>query len=124
MLMKECHERVDYDENGLVSVLPQEPTLKTIIMELNDELYTQVRRIWYKISGTTYSLDEVNAAKGYVERVVILKTAFGVANFENDLPESIKKFAGWLENPQSSLYWDLLLSYDWFYHFYRTRRAA
>lgn len=123
MLMKDCQERVDYDENGLVSVFPEEPTLKTIVNELNDETFTQVRRIWYKISRTAYSLDEVKLANGYVERVMILKAAFGVANFENDLPNEIKKFARLEGNLQSTLYWDLLLSYDWFYHFYQNRRA-
>ena len=124
MLMEECKEYVDYDENGIVSVLPIEPTLKTIIEELNDETFIQVRKIWYKISGSPYSPDEVKAATGYVERVVILKTAFGVANFEDDLSEDIKKFARLEGNLHSTLYWDLLLSYDWFYHFYKERRAA
>lgn len=124
MLMEECHNRVDYDENGLVSVLPQEPTLKTIIEELNDETFMQVRQVWYKISGSSYSLDDVRAANGYVERVMILKTAFDVANFEDDLPEDFKKFARLEGNLQSTLYWDLLLSYDWFYYFYQNRRAA
>ena len=122
MLMEECIRRVDYDENGLLSILPIEASLKTIVQELNDETLKTVRRIWYRISGTKYSVEDVKKTTSYLDRVILLKTAFGVPDFEL-LPYSIKQYAGAADNPKQVFYWNLLLSYNWFYGFYRNRRA-
>ncbi len=120
MLMPDCDRRVDYDENGIFSVLPIEESLLEISNELNDETYSQVRQIWYKISGTSFTMAEIKAMDGFLDRVRLFKTAFGVEDFEK-LPDSIKKFAG-STIPQRDFYWDLLLSYDWFYDYYQDRR--
>lgn len=123
MLMEECDSRVDYDENGLMSILPEEDTLKGIVNELNDDTLKTVRRIWFEISGTQYSVEDIRTMTSYVDKVVLLKTAFGVTNFEG-LSNTVKQYAGSLENTGRNFYWELLLSYDWFYSFYHNRRVT
>ena len=121
MLMEECDNRVDYDENGLMSIMPEEETLKSIVKELNDETLKTVRKIWFEISGTQYSVDEIRMMTSYIDKVLLLKTAFGVSNFEV-LSNTVKQYAGSWDNQGRSFYWDLLLSYDWFYSYYHNRR--
>lgn len=121
MLMEECDSRVDYDENGLMSILPEETSLKKIVEELNDDTFSTVRLIWYNISGTAHSLEQVKSMSKFIEKVVLLKTAFGVSNFEL-LSESVKTYAGSVDDSKQSFYWEFLLSYDWFFDFYRKRR--
>lgn len=123
MLMQDCDQHVDYDELGILSVLPYEDSLAKILEELNDETFQQIRKIWYRLSGTTYTVSQIESLTEYVDRVILFKQAFSVSNFEEDLSDEIKKYAGILGNPQRDFYWNLLLSYDWFFTFYRNKRA-
>ena len=133
MLMKDAVHRVQYDKNGILSIVGGESSWKKIIDELNDKTLQEIRSIWYHISRTTYRPENIRAlyeeqdmltrSRGLIE---LFKQAYGKDNFR-DIPQEVQRYAPLTrpDAPEESapyFYLSTLLAYDWFYDYYRGRK--
>lgn len=134
MLMKDAVHRVQYDKNGILSIVGQEASWKKIIDELNDKTLQEIRSIWYYISRTTYRPENIRAlyeeqdmlmrSRGLIE---LFKQAYGKDNFR-DIPQEVQRYVPLTrpdapEEGESNFYLSTLLAYDWFYDYYRGENA-
>lgn len=123
MLMPEVAERVSYDgKEGLIRITPSESSWEKIISLLNKDTYKEIRKIWYKIATRT-TLSDATALVNYQlrERIDLFKQAFSTDNFEK-LPEYLHKYISF-HDPRLT-YWHLLLSFDWFFCYFRSSKQA
>ena len=121
MLRSDCDEVVKYDENGILRIDMDDDTLKDLMTDLNDETLQEIRAIWNKLSTTERLLSDVGEYS-LKERIEWFKDAYGTDDFSL-LPESVKRYVGFLsaDNSAPDFYWNILLDYDWFYMYYKSK---
>lgn len=115
MLMPDADENVNYDANGILTITNNDGTLNTIIQELNDDTLKEVRAVWARLCQVQRALPT-----SLKERIEWFKLAYQVTDFTS-LPLEVRRYAGAITSDESDFYWNLLLDYDWFYNYYRTK---
>lgn len=117
MLMENVNTDVKYDANGIMTITCNDGTLNKIIKELNADTLQEIRSIWYHLSRTDIDMSQVRDMN-VIERIELFKTAYSTTTFAT-LKEEIKRYTSFREKDNSDIYWNLLLSYDWFYYKYK-----
>ena len=114
MLMQNGVANVTYSKNGFMYLVKEDKSWTTVINKLNSDSFLQIRSVWFHFSRTNYSVEQITAISGIVERINLFKTAYNINNFES-LDIEIQKYSG----IDSSTYWEILMAFDWFYGFYK-----
>lgn len=114
MLMEDGPERVRYSKMGIMYLTEEEASWETVIDKLNGDSLQQIRSVWYHLSTTSYTVDDIEGMSNMKDRMTLFKEAFAIDDFEL-LDEELQKYAG----IESIVYWDILMNYDWFYNFYK-----
>lgn len=121
MLVKGGESLVMYDVNGLMSIQPPEPSWKNILEELNSETYQEIRIVWRHIAcNTSLTLNAIQQLQSLLDRINLFKEAFGMDNFL-DIAENYQRYAGELKQDGNMFYWNLLMSYSWFFTYYKAQ---
>ena len=87
-----------------------------VLKKLNGDTFQQIRSIWFHLSRTDYTVEQIMRMSNIAERIRLFKNAYNINNFES-LDIEIQKYSG----IESNTYWDILMSFDWFYGFYKHR---
>lgn len=120
MLMNETSAIVKYNEVGMIIVdLPAKGEAKDTVeaLQLNHDTLQEIRMLWYKISRTNRTVEEVVLIDNLKDRILLLKEIFNIADY-TQLDERWKKYAP-SGKEKAMAYWNLFIKYDWFYGYYK-----
>lgn len=121
MLMNDLSSIIGYNQLGSIIIKDYTRTdiedLKSTIdsLCLNHSTLKEIRMLWYKISRTKKTVEEVTAITLPKDRISLLKLLFNENNYDR-IEEKWYKYA---PNQPESIYWQLFIKYDWFYSYYR-----
>lgn len=131
MLKSDTSNSVWYTEQGLfVTMGYDKKTMDNTIeaLGLNHKTLQQVRELWYRVSRTEKSVEDVLRITTIKAKMALITTLFGVTNYTQvdeqwqtyaPVPKYDKdKTKEELEDTPTP-YWDLFTKYDWFYAYYK-----
>lgn len=116
MLMKDGPDKFVYSKNGIMYLITEDNSWDMVLKKLNGDTFQQIRSIWFHLSRTDYTVEQIMRMSNIAERIRLFKNAYNINNFES-LDIEIQKYSG----IESNTYWDILMSFDWFYGFYKHR---
>lgn len=115
--VQNIEEKIQYDKKGNI-VYDKEVFGSTLFdaehLNLMCDLLCSIRRLWYKVSQSAYSVQNIeNALSDHHLRTDILDDVLSLADN--------KKMAFFYDNEKA---WSLFIEYSWFYHYYKTKYPA
>lgn len=135
MLMESTPQTVSYNQLGIIHIdlssiaekketERAEETGKTIdALQLNNDTLQEIRVLWYKISRTPKTIDEIVSITHPKDRIGLLKEIFLTDDYTT-LEQKWKKYAPIPQSDntsQSAAYWELFVKYEWFYNYYKEK---
>ena len=114
MLMPEGPEKISYSKQGTMNLVQEDESWRKVKDKLNGETFQQIRSVWYHFSRTDYTVEQIKRMSNIAERIRLFKSAYNIKDFEA-LDIEIQKYSG----IDSVTYWNILMSFDWFYNFYK-----